>query len=196
MNYAYICLCIYTVQYRSKVSWHSVASLDSPCESRFTPLRVSSLDSRFLRESRIENKLSRIESRIESRRTEKKDSPMTDFSIILQRHTAVTQCKNQTLSRACYFIEYKDFSDVREVRRLLKTWSKVVTFRFSSSQISRVESELLETKQRPFRLMSLARIENQVSRIEPQFSTRFSMLDSREDRESSVNLLLNGTVHG
>ena len=101
---------------------------------------------------------------------------MTDFSIILQRHTAVTQCKNQTLSRACYFIEYKDFSDVREVRRLLKTWSKVViiTFRFSSSQVSRVESELLETKQRPFRLMSLAGIENWVSILDSILYARFS----------------------
>ena len=35
----------------------------------------------------------------------------------------------------------------------------------------------------------------QQSRIESRFSTRFSIFDSCEDRESSVNLLLNGTVH-
>ena len=29
------------------------------------------------------------------------------------------------------FIEYKDFSDMREVRRLLKTWTKAVTCRFA-----------------------------------------------------------------
>ena len=37
-----------------------------------SPLQVSILDSQFLCESRIENKLSGIESRIESRRTENK----------------------------------------------------------------------------------------------------------------------------
>ena len=39
-----------------------------------------------------------------------------------------------------------------------------------------------------------SRIETQQSKIESRFLTRFSILDSREDRESSVNLLLNGTV--
>ena len=37
-------------------------------------------------------------------------------------------------------------------------------------------------------------METQQLRIEARFSTRFSTLDSREDRELSVNLLLNGTV--
>ena len=58
--------------------------------------------------------------------------------------------KNQMLSRVCYFIECKDFSDVRKVRRLFKTWTKVVTSRFTvdshSNRISRVESEILKTK--------------------------------------------------
>ena len=68
-------------------------------------------------------------------------------------------------------------------------------------RVSRVESELLETKQRPFQFDESRRnrespIETQQSRIESQFLIRFSILDSREDRESSVNLLLNGTVHG
>ena len=60
------------LQYRSKVSWQSVASLDSW------------LDSRFSIPARIENKLSRIASRIESRRTENKrfthDSFLDNFS--------------------------------------------------------------------------------------------------------------------
>ena len=47
--------------------------------------------------------------------------------------------------------------------------------------------------------MNLAGIENRESRRNNQesslrFSTRLSILDSREDRESSVNLLLNSTV--
>ena len=53
-------------------------------------------------------------------------------------HSSGISHKNQTLSRICYFIENKDFSDVREVRRLLKTWTKVVTCRFS--QQSSIES--------------------------------------------------------
>ena len=55
-----LCLLVLELQYRSKVSWQSVASLDSW------------LDSRFSIPARIENKLSRIASRIESRRTENK----------------------------------------------------------------------------------------------------------------------------
>ena len=47
--------------------------------------------------------------------------------------------------------------------------------------------------------MNLAGIENREPRRNNQesslrFSTRLSILDSREDRESSVNLLLNSTV--
>ena len=101
---------------------------------------------------------------------------------------------NQTLSRVFYFIECKDFSDVREVRRLLKTRTKVVTRRFPvdsrGNRVSRVESELLvlKTKQRPFRFNESCR--NRESRRK----NRGSSLDSRQDRESSVNLLLNGTV--
>ena len=53
-----------------------------------SPLRVLILDeihnSRFLNKSRIKNQEQAIENRVE-------DQPMTDFSIILQRHTAVTQ---------------------------------------------------------------------------------------------------------
>ena len=67
------------------------------------------------------------------------------------------------------------------------------------SRVSRVESELLETKQRPFQFDGSCgneelRIETQQLRIESRFSTRISILNSRKDRESSVNLLLNGTV--
>ena len=69
-----------------------------------------------------------------------------------------------------------------------------------SSRVSRVETpELLETKQRPFRIDEScrnreSRIKMQQSRMESLFLTRFSVLYSRVDRESSVNLLLNGTV--
>ena len=48
------------IDLQCRSSWQSIVSLDSW------------LDSRFLRELRIENKLSRIKSRIESRRTENK----------------------------------------------------------------------------------------------------------------------------
>ena len=55
------------LQYRSKVSWQSVASLDSQRNSRFSiPARIEN------QESRIKNKLSTIESRIKSRWTENK----------------------------------------------------------------------------------------------------------------------------
>ena len=67
-----LCLLVLELQYGSKVSWQSVASLDSW------------LDSRFSIPARIENKLSRIASRIESRRTENKrfthDSFLDNFS--------------------------------------------------------------------------------------------------------------------
>ena len=113
-------------------------------------------------------------------------------------HSSGIFFKNQTLSRVCYFIEYKDFPVVREVRRLLKTWTKVVTCRFS--QQSSIENKatvervtLLETKQRPFRFdesrrnQELSRwIETQQSRIESWFSLWFSI---------QFNLLLNGTVY-
>ena len=57
------------------------------CESR-----VSILDSRFLRESRIETREHGESSRRSSLAGQKtKDSPITDFLKILQRHTAVTQ---------------------------------------------------------------------------------------------------------
>ena len=56
------------LQYRSKVSWQSVVSLDSWRNSRFSiPGQIEN------QESRIENKLSIIESRIKSRWTENKD---------------------------------------------------------------------------------------------------------------------------
>ena len=55
------------LQYRSKVSWQSVASLDSQRNSRFSiPAQIEN------QESRIKNKLSTIESRIKSRWTENK----------------------------------------------------------------------------------------------------------------------------
>ena len=84
---------------------------------------------------------------------------------------------------------------------MLKTWTKVVDSH--SNQLSRVhvESKLLETK--PFQsiinkdrcgLMSLAGIENQDATIENRVSILDLILDSHEDWESSVNLLLNGTV--
>ena len=50
-----------------------------------------------------------------------KSSPRESFQLLFTYLSSVISHKNQTLSRACYFIEYKDFSDVREVRRLLKT---------------------------------------------------------------------------
>ena len=84
---------------------------------------------------------------------------------------------------------------------MLKTWTKVVDSH--SNRLSRVhvESKLLETK--PFQsiinkdrsgLVSPAGIENRDATIENQVSILDLILDSREDRESSVNLLLNGTV--
>ena len=55
------------IQYHSKVSWQSVVSLDSRLHSPFSiPAWIEN------RESRIENKLSRIKSRIESHGTENK----------------------------------------------------------------------------------------------------------------------------
>ena len=55
------------LQYCSKVSWQSVASLDSRHNSRFSiPAQIEN------QESRIENKLSTIESRIKSCCTENK----------------------------------------------------------------------------------------------------------------------------
>ena len=70
-----------------------------------------------------------------------------------------------------------------------------------SSRVSRVESGLLETinKSRSG-LMNLEGIENREwrrnnreSSLHSRLDSLFSILDSREDRESSVNLLLNGT---
>ena len=76
--------------------------------------------------------------------------------------------------RVYYFIEKKDFSDMREVRRLLKTLNKGC--RFCNNRVSRVESELLKTKQRPFRFDESctnreSRIKTQQSRIKSRFST-------------------------
>ena len=50
-------------------------------------------------------------------------------------------------------IEYKDFSDVREVRRLLKMWTKVVTCRFSQQSGIKGRQWITRkwTKQRLFR---------------------------------------------
>ena len=72
-----LCSCI--VPFKSKLTVR--------CESRF-----SILDSRFLRESRIETREHGESSRRSSLAGQKtKDSPITDFLKILQRHTAVTQ---------------------------------------------------------------------------------------------------------
>ena len=50
-------------------------------------------------------------------------------------------------------IEYKDFSDMREVRRLLKMWTKVVTCRFSQQSGIKGRQWITRkwTKQRLFR---------------------------------------------
>ena len=68
VNYKYWCLC-----------W---------CYSTGQKLSVASLNSRFLREWRIENKLLRIALWIEPHKTRQNttDSPMTDFSIILHAY--------------------------------------------------------------------------------------------------------------
>ena len=77
-----LCSCI--VPFKSKLTVR--------CESRF-----SILDSCANQESRLENKLWRIESTIESGRTKnKRFTHFTDFLKILQRHTAVTQQHGHT----------------------------------------------------------------------------------------------------
>ena len=83
---------------------------------------------------------------------------------------------------------------------MLKTWTKVVDS--CSNRLSRVhvESKLLKTT--PFQLYFVpdwwlsqeSRFENQDATIENRVSILNSILDSREDRELSVNLLLIGTV--
>ena len=84
------------------------------------------------------------------------------------------------------------FSEMREVRRLLKTLNKGC--RFCNNQVLRVESELLKTKQRLFRFdESCTNQELRHSNRESSLDSRLD-LDARKDRESSVNLLLNGTV--
>ena len=70
-----------------------VASLDSRLDSRFSiPARIEN------RESRTSYRESRRESSLAGQKT--KDSPMTDFSIIFQRHTAVTQRGMVTFAQA------------------------------------------------------------------------------------------------
>ena len=72
------------LQYGSKESWQSVASLDSWCNSQFSiPAQTKN------QESRTSYRESSWGSSLEGQKT--KYQPMTDFSIILQRHTAVTQ---------------------------------------------------------------------------------------------------------
>ena len=75
--------CINTcVIHRDLDSLYIVDSILDSCENRVS--KIENLSSRIENLSaRIENLLSRIESRIESRESENKDSPMTDFSIIL-----------------------------------------------------------------------------------------------------------------
>ena len=51
---------------------------------------------------------------------------MNVTSQLLNLHSSGISRKNLTLSRVCYFIEQKVFSDMGEVRRLLKSWSKEV----------------------------------------------------------------------
>ena len=83
-----ICI-LYTVPFKSK--------LTVCCESRFST-RFAILDSCANRESRTSYRESSRESSLAGQKT--KDSPMTDFSIILQRHTAVTQRGIVTFAQA------------------------------------------------------------------------------------------------
>ena len=94
-------------------------------------------------------------------------------------HSSGISHKNKTLSRVCYFIEYKDFSDVREVRRLLKTWTKVVTCRLSQ-QSSIKSRELLETKERPFQFDG-----SWESSLDSQLESLFSILARIENQAST-----------
>ena len=65
----------------------------------------------------------------------------------------------------------------------------------SREQITQNKTLLIDYKQRDRSgLISLAGIANQESRRNNRELSLDSRLDSREDRESSVNLLLNGTV--
>ena len=62
-------------------------------------------------------------------------------------------------------------------------------------QITRNKTLLIDYKQRDCSgLISRAGIKNRDTKIENRVSILDSILDSRKDRESSVNLLLNGTV--
>ena len=79
-----ICI-LYTVPFKSKLTVR--------CESRFSTW-FAILDSCANRESRTSYR----ESSLAGQKT--KDSPMTDFSLILQRHTAVTQRGMVTFAQA------------------------------------------------------------------------------------------------
>ena len=96
---------------------------------------------------------------------------------------------NQTLSRVCYFFRVESFFIIymTEGRRLLKAQTKVLDSR--NNWVSRVDSKLLETKQRPFQFDDQSR-RNWEARIE----SLYLILNSSKDRESSVNLFLNDTV--
>ena len=60
-----------------------------------------------LRESRTSHQVSSRESSLTGQKT--KDSPRTDFSIILQRHTAVTQCGMVTFAQVTVCLKKDQF---------------------------------------------------------------------------------------
>ena len=86
-------------------------------------------------------------------------------------------------------MQWKVFSDIREVRRLFKTWTIVVDSR--RNQVSRAESEFLEPKQSPFRFDASCR--NRVLRQQSRIQSRFSIRFSRGSR-IECQLSLNGTA--
>lgn len=69
--------------------------------------------------------------------------------LVRSRLSSISRCDLKSLFRFLSF-PCSLFSSMREVGRLLKTFTKVVDSR--SNQVWRVESELLETKQKPVRL--------------------------------------------
>ena len=98
------------------------------------------------------------------------------------------------------FFGVEDFFDMREVRRCSKLEKKGCRFSQQSSiksreQITRNKTLLIDYKQRDCSgLISRAGIKNRDTKIKNRVSILDLILDSRKDRESSVNLLLNGTV--
>ena len=87
-----------------------------------------------------------------------KSCPWESCQLLLLLLFAYFRNFSQESNQVCWVefftsIEYKDFSDVREVRRLLKMWTKVVTCRFSQQSGIKGRQWITRkwTKQRLFR---------------------------------------------